>query len=156
MDFRKAIDSAKFIILISLVFNLLLLGATILINSSGYSGNELANASTSSLISQIMILVTLLGNALIIGYGGYRAAKRGNDLATCGMVGLIAYLVVGLLSAVLIFFQSSRLETMAAMSGLPGMSASVFTIIGVVIMLVIGMVVNFIVALFGGALAGAK
>ncbi len=176
MDFKKALGSAKMIIVISLVFNLVMICIGVVLGILGFGASaaasqiglvaSLGGATLITIVSWGVKAIVFLGNIAIIVYGGHRAAKRGNDLMTCGMVGLVTYALVGLfcgvINLVLGFFGigAALITSGSAMtglfSGLLGAASLGMGLVCGVIWYVLGLVTNFLVALAGGMIGGAK
>ncbi len=170
MGFRKALEAAKATILVSLLFNLVMTCLQTALNAPQSGIVPSSGPTPLEIASWILSLVVFLGNVLLIVYCGYRAAKKGNDLATCGLAGLVTYGVVypviSALQVAVVLFEAGGVGPLmdslasASASGVPpGMAGPLF-IVGVIASMAIlwagGMVLNFFVALAGGAIGGAR
>jgi hypothetical protein len=179
MEFNKVLDAAKMVIVIALVFNLLMLGIGAVFNLLGIGAGVVARGGTQSGIvlatgSIILVwfaewglkIITVLGNVAIFAYCGFHAAKKGNDLVGCGMAGLVSYalagVVCGAVGLLLSFFGigatmfTSGSAMAGAFSGLIGAIGLGMGLVCGVFWYLGGLPLNFILALIGGLIGGAK
>ncbi len=179
MDFNRVLDAAKMIIVIALVFNLAMIGIGAVLDILGFGAGTVAkgNSQTGVLVglggglllfvaNWGLKIVIALGNVIIFAYGGFSAAKKGNDLVGCGMVGLVTYALVGLICGVIqlvLTFLGIGATVATSGSAMAGLFSGLMGAMGLGMGLVCGvfwyfggLVTNFIVALVGGLVGGAK
>lgn len=108
IDFNKAFNSAKFIVLLSIGFNLvayLIYAILVLVFGIGgtVAGSTAVGLGFASIIAMGLWIINQIINAIIIIYGGYKAAKTGLGVWSCGLVGLITWSIVAPLIGVIQF-----------------------------------------------------
>ncbi len=178
MDSR-VMDAAKAIIIIALAFNLVMIGISAGLGLLGYGAGAMAKgknqasatvgivgAALTMLANWGVSIATLAGNVVIFLYGGYTAAKRGNGLANCGLAGIIAYAVTGIvcgLVSLALSFLGLGAAVVTSGNAFNGIFAGIIGTIGLGVGLVCslfwflgGLVANFVLALIGGLIGGAK
>lgn len=167
MDFNKALNSAKYIIGISLAFNLLAFAVSAALNILGVVGGTAVGSTDTGLAATAIIAIILWGvntlvNAGIIVYGGFRAAKQGLDLISCGLIGLLSWGVVAPVIGVIEFIANLVFQLGLDASGLTQTTSGI-TAAGTVVYMacllgvyVAGFGLNFVVALIGAFVGGAR
>jgi len=178
MEFGKVWNAAKLIILISLIFNLVMLGigaglgalgiGTGLVARGGGAGAVLGLAGSFLLwfADWGVRIVTFLGNFAIIAYGGYRAAKKENNMIGCGLVGLLTHAIVGFITGIISFvlsFFGVGASVLTSGNAITGAFAGILGAIGIGVGLICsvlwylgGMINNFLISLVAGMIGGAK
>jgi len=173
MDFNKVLDASKMILVILLAFNLIFFGVQVGLALLGVGAGAVAGKDAGAVAGILAWIaewgvrgIIVIGNIAIIGYGGYSAAKKGNDLVGCGLVGLLCYAVVGLIIGVLqtitgLLGVGGSVVTSgnAATGAIMGLFGAIGLGVGIICGIgwyLAGLVVNFLLALVGGAVGGAK
>jgi hypothetical protein len=173
VDTGKIFEGSKVPLIASLLFNLVLLGAGVMLGLLGFGAGAVAGKTVGAGVGMIggivswgLAIVGIIGNLAIMIYAGYNAAKKGNDMVSCGLVGLTVYAIVGLIIGVLNIIvgflgigasvATSGNATMGLFSGFLGAAGLGVGILCGLGWYVAGLVVNFVIALVGGLIGGAK
>lgn len=173
VDSGKVMGASTMMLVVSLVFNLLILGASVALALLGFGAGAVAGKNIGALAGMLgwianwgLAIVGFIGNIAIIAYAGFSAAKKGNDMLGCGLVGLLIYAVVGLIMGVLNAVvgllgvggsvATSGNAATGAIMGLFGAMALGMTVLCGVGWYIAGLITNFLLALIGGMIGGAK
>jgi len=173
VDFNKAWNSAKMILVACLVFNLLMFGIEIMLRIMGYGAGAIGGAKVG-LLAVVMnavagwglLVVSLIVNFALIVYGGFKGAKNGNDLVGCGLTGVIIYgitdpiiSILRIVAYVLLGFGVGAASGGAVAGALTGSFIAIYGL-GILVCGICwyfaGLVLNFVIALVGGLIGGAK
>lgn len=158
---------------VSLVFNLALIGINVVLGLIGFGANKLAGAEIGAvvgigggLIGLVLWGVGALGNFAIIAYSGFSSAKKSLDLISCGLVGLLLFTVVGIITGVIsliLGFLNLGANVVTSSDAATGLFGGIFGAVGMGIgficgigFFILGMILNFAIAAICGMIGGAK
>ena len=161
------------IIIGCLIFNLVLLGLEVILRVLGFGATAVGGAEIGAIATIINMLlgwgflaISILGTFAIIAYGGISGAKKGLNLISCGLIGLISYgisdpiiSVLRIIANVVLGLGGGFVQNGAAMGIFGGMFSGMFGL-GILVCgigwFLGGLVVNFVVAAIAGLIGGAK
>lgn len=173
IDFGKIFKASMWIIVGCLIFNLVLMGLEVVLRLLGFGAMAVGGKDIGAIAIIVNMLlgygflaISILGTFAIIIYGGFSGAKKGLDLISCGIIGLLAYgitdpiiSVLRIIANVVLGLGGGFVQNGAAMGIFGGMFSGLFGLGFLVCGIgwfVGGLVVNFIVAVIGGLIGGAK
>jgi hypothetical protein len=168
VDIKRIFDSARYIILISFVFNFIayiLYAGLVLLGLAGgiATGSAVLGLGIAGLLAILPWFINQFINFVIIVYGGYRGAKQGLDIVSCGIIGMLSWGIVAPTLGIVQFFADTLFNMGVQTTGLLGNTSANVSASGIIIQLiclsgvyVLGFGVNFVVAILGGLIGGAK
>lgn len=168
VDIKKIFDSAKYIILISFVFNFIayiLYAGLVLLGLAGgiATGSAVLGLGIAGILAILPWFINQFINFGIIVYGGYRGAKQGLDIVSCGIIGMMSWGIVAPTLGIVQFVADILFNIGVQATGLLGNTSANVSAEGIIIQLVclsgvyvLGFGINFVVAVLGGLIGGAR
>ena len=166
IEFSRILDAVKIPLALSFVFNLVLyiisLSTSVLITgSTGMMNGDISSAASMMGVGIILLLISganILGNMVLIAYGGFCAAKKGLPLISCVVAGLVMYIVVSIIMFVIGLAASFMLYGTKFLSMYTGQGIEYGWMVPVLIAATCfgGIVLNSIIGAIGGLIGGAK
>ncbi len=173
IDFGKILGASTMLLVVSLVFNLIIIGIQVVMNVLGYGAGAvggstvaLAAGGIGMIIGLGLSAISIIGNAALIAYSGFSGAKKGLDLISCGLVGMLIFTVVGIITGAInlvigilglgVNVLSSGNAVTGILGGAVGAGMMGLGLLCGFGLFILGMILNFIVGIIGGAIGGAK
>jgi len=173
IDFGKILKASTMLLVVSLVFNLIIIGIQVLLGFLGYGAGAVGGSTVGfvaggigGIISLGLSLVCIVGNLAIIAYSGFSGAKKGLDLISCGLVGMLIYTVVGIVTGgiqLVIGILGLGANVLSSGNAVTGVLGGAFGagIMGLAlvcgfVVFILGMILNLVIGIIGGAIGGAK
>jgi len=173
IDFGKILGASTMLLVVSLVFNLIIIGIQVLMSVLGYGAGAvggstvaLAAGGIGMIIGLGLSAISIIGNAALIAYSGFSGAKKGLDMISCGLVGMLIYTVVGIITGGIQLVigilglganvLTSGNAVTGALGGFFGAGIMGLTLICGFVVFILGMILNLVIGIIGGAIGGAK
>jgi hypothetical protein len=173
IDFGKILGASTMLLVVSLVFNLIIIGIQVLMSVLGYGAGAvggstvaLAAGGIGMFVGLALSAISIIGNFVLIVYSGFSGAKKGLDLISCGLVGMLIYTVVGIITGGIQFVigilglganvLTSGNAVTGALGGAVGAGIMGLGLICGFGLFIAGMVLNLVIGIIGGVIGGAK
>lgn len=169
VDIKKIFDVSKSTIGIYFLFNIIAYGIYALFTLFGLIQGTSSQTAGSDLtitenIAILLWLITLSVSFSILVYGGYKGAKQGLDLVSCGLIGMMSWIISTPILWIIeyngkLFFNTGFL----ANSGFGIQALTALNSTGIFLDLVflfgaylIGFLITFLTSVIGGLLGSAR